>query len=238
MEDVTAPDFLTAPQRRAFSRLAADLQRVFGPRFVALVAYGPATSLCFAETISADDLDACGPLVDTWHRDALETPIVMTPDEFRRSLDAFPVEYQTILDRHVVIAGRDPFDGCRIDADDLRRACEIQARGHLIHLRQGWLDAAGHDHHHDALLVASAAPLRVLLTQVARLEGARLASPDDLPAFAEREAGMPADLVRAVLSLETGPERAHALIPRLPEYLAAAERLWLRVDRWRARERA
>jgi hypothetical protein len=46
----------------------------------------------------------------------------MTPDEFRRSLDAFPLEYQAIIDRHVVLAGRSPFSEAEISPADLRRA--------------------------------------------------------------------------------------------------------------------
>ena len=45
---------------------------------------------------------------------------------------------------------------------------------------------------------------------------------------------MPADLVEAVLRLEDEPERSHALVPRMPDYLAAVERLWAFIDTWRA----
>jgi hypothetical protein len=44
---------------------------------------------------------------------------------------------------------------------------------------------------------------------------------------------MPADLVASVFALEAQPHRAHTLVPRLAEYLSAAERLWAHVDGWR-----
>src|SRR5581483_9096368 len=116
--------------------MAADLRRVFDARFVALVAYGRNASVAFASSIRLDDLDAMGPLAAAWRRDGLATPLIITPDEFHRSLDAFPLEYQLVLDHHAVIAGTPPFDGVRVAAADLRRACEAQARSHLIHLRQ------------------------------------------------------------------------------------------------------
>jgi len=123
--------------QKAFEQLAADLARVFGPRFVALVAYGPRTSAAFARDVTAADFEALAVLVPTWHKEGLATPLVLTPEEFARSLDAFPLEYQAILDHHVVIAGTNPFVGVQVSADDLRRACELQAKAHLIHLRQG-----------------------------------------------------------------------------------------------------
>src|SRR5215472_3852480 len=123
-----------------FRRVSTDLRRVFGPRFVALIAYGPHRSAAFARQIEAADLEAMAALVETWHRDHVATPLVMTPDELHRSLDAFPLEFRAMVDQHVLIDGTDPLADLHIDPADLRRACEIQAKGHLVHLRQGWLE--------------------------------------------------------------------------------------------------
>ena len=210
--------------------MAADLQRVFDGRFVALVAYTSEEAIAFATSIGAADLAALGPLAETWHHDRLATPLVLTPDEFRRSLDAFPLEYSAILAQHVVIAGGDPFGGLRVDPRDVRRACEVQAKSHLIHLRQGWLEAAAHDHHLADVIASSAAPLRVLLTELMRLEGGGTA--DDPVAWAHSRAGLDPSLIGAVLRLEHEPDRAADLVPRLPEYLVAAERLWAFADAW------
>jgi len=226
---------LSKASRRAFDRLADDLRRIFGDRLVALVAHSPATSLAFVTTIGAEDLDACAVLVMPWHREGLEPPLILTPDEFRRSLDTFPLEYAAIVDEHVIIAGHDPFAGASIRDEDVRRACEVQARGLLIHLRQGWLDAAGHADDLALLIAHSASPLRHLLTHVAHLEGARAETNADVVAFASGRLGLPGDLITSVLSLETAPDDARQLVRRLPEYLAAAERLWAFVDSWRSR---
>jgi hypothetical protein len=227
---VTQPLTVSGSMKRALERMAADLVRVFGNRFVALVAYAPGEAIAFASAIGAADLAALGPLAESWHRDQLSTPLVLTPDEFRRSVDAFPLEYSAILARHVLIAGHDPFAGAQVDPHDVRRACEVQAKSHLIHLRQGWLDAAGHDHELAELIASSAAPLRVLLWELMRLEGGSI--DDDPVEWAHARAGLDPALVGAVLNVEHDPERAADLVPRLPEYLAAAERLWAFADAW------
>jgi hypothetical protein len=232
MSRVTNDLALTPASRRAFERLAADLERVLDTRLVALVAYGARESAAFASGVTADDLEALGALVETWHRDGLATPLVLTPDEFQRSLDAFPLEYQAILDRHALIVGREPFDGAAVAARDLRRACEVLAKSHLIHLRQGWLEAAGHADALARLLVGSAPPLRAVLANVARLLGAHAEGGEGIAAFAAGAIGMPADLVAAVLALEAHPERGRHLVGRLAEYLAAVERLWRFADTW------
>ena len=141
---------MTVDWKPAAESLATDLRRVFGDRLKSVVAYGPhldgddhapLTCLALVGSLTADDLQACATNTSKWNRAQVATPLILPEQEFRRSLDAFPVEYQAILDRHVVIAGRDPFVGCEINREDLRRACEVQARSHLIHLRQGWIEA-------------------------------------------------------------------------------------------------
>jgi hypothetical protein len=222
---------LSASSRRAFDRLAQDLQRIFGSRFVALVASGPRSSVAFCDPVTPVDLEALSALSANWRRDALDTPLLLTPGEFRRSLDAFPLEYQAIVDDHAVVAGHPPFDHLVVEPQHLRRACEVQAKGHLIHLRQGWIEAAGHDEDLAALVARSAAPLRALLSNVARL-GDGAGSGHDQALAGARLAGLDESLVQEVLGLEAAPEHAHRLVRRLPEYLATAERLWAFVDAW------
>jgi hypothetical protein len=224
---------LSAHASRAFGRMAADFRRVLDDRFVALVAYAPTSGACFATPIDAADLEALAVLTEQWHREGLATPLIMTPEEFRRSLDTFPIEYQAMIDRHVVIAGRNPFEGAAVAADDLRRGCELQAKAHLIHLRQGWIEAGGHGDELAELIARSADPLRLLLGHLARLMGDPAAGVPALAAFAEREIGMPADLVTAVLQADQSVDAARAAVPRLSAYVAAAERLWAFVDEWR-----
>jgi hypothetical protein len=222
--------------------MAGDFQRVFGERFLALVASPSGAAAAFVASLGADDLQALGPLSDAWRRESASIPLVMTPDEFHRSLDTFPLEYQSLLDHHVVIAGHPPFEGVQIQPSDLRRACEAQARGHLIHLRQGWIGQAAHHSQHGAqrgglahLLADSSGPLRATLTNLARLHGETPADDAALAAWAHRAIGMPDALVRDVLSLTDAPHRSAGLVARMPEYLAACERLWAFTDSWRAR---
>lgn len=224
---------LAPAARHAFDRLAQDVVRVFGPRFVALVASGPHSSVAFTSEILPGDLEALGALRDTWRHDKLDVPLLLTPHEFRRSLDAFPLEYQAIVDRHVVIAGEPPFVDLVFDPQQLRRACEVQAKGHLIHLRQGWVEAAGHEADLIALIRRSAGPLRALLSNVARL-GPAAPHDADLAAAGARIAGLDGALVHEILAVEAAPDSARHLVRRLPEYIGVTERLWAFVDGWDA----
>ena len=225
---------LSSAARQAMARLAADLTRVFGDRFVALIAYGPTRTAAFAGAIRADDLEALSALSERWRLDGLETPLLLTPHEFARSLDAFPVEYQAMLDRHELIAGVSPFTGIHPAEADLRRACEVQAKAFLIHLRQGWLQASDHGHEQAHLVAESAAPLRALIGNVARLHGSAYRTDQEIVAFAATIPGVSAEVVSSVLSLDERPNRAGHFAPRMNDYLVVAERLWAYVDGWGA----
>jgi hypothetical protein len=228
---------LSPAARRAFDRLAADLQRALGDRFVALVAYAPTRSAAFCRQIAADDLQALAPLADRWHREGLDPPLLVTPHEFQRSLDAFPLEYDAILDRHVLIAGTMPFGEARPSETDIRRACEVQAQAFLIHLRQGWLQAADHHDEQVTLLQQSGAPLRTLLVTLARLDQSPHSNDGELVTFGANRIGLPTEVLRGVLQLEATPDLAPGLLAEpgfMNAYLQAAETLWSYVDAWRA----
>jgi len=226
------PLTLTPTARKAFDRMAVDLRRVFGDRFVALVASTGHSGVAFASSILPGDLEALGPLTSSWERDALDPPLLLTPREFRRSLDTFPLEYRALLARHVVIDGTPPFDDAVVDRQQLRHACEVQAKSHLIHLRQGWVQAGSDKGSLSELLVRSAAPLRALLANISDLVDD--VGPSD-PVGGAEQAGIDTDLTRAILALEDDESGAPALTDRLGDYVVLAERLWAFVDTWTSR---
>ena len=145
----------------------------------------------------------------------------------------FPLEYGDIIAHHVSIAGADPFGTTRVSPNDVRRACELAAKSHLIHLREGYLESGGSPHAVSSLIAASAGAFRALLDNIARLaddEG------DDVAETAERQIGVSASVVREVLSAGAGTRSTIAEpTALLAQYVGAAERVWEYVDTWRVR---
>jgi hypothetical protein len=221
---------LTEERRGAFSAMAADLERIFGARLVSLVAYDARRSAAFADSVTVSDLAGAARAADGWTRLGLEVPLLITPTEFRRSLDAFPVEYGAILRRHAVILGTPPFDGVSIAPADLRRALEVQAKGHVLHLRAGAIATGGRASEGRALIAASIDPFRALLANTVRLAGHEPASDDDVAALAAEPLGLTADTLRGLLVIDDGLEFDPSAV--MPVYLDAAERLWQSLDRY------
>ena len=222
----------------ALKPVADDLQRIFGQRLEALVAYGwrqagPVPSLALVKTLSLDDLSACAARNATWVRSGAATPLLLTRTDFARSLDAFPIEYGEILDSHEVVVGTTPFDGLAIRPEDLRRACEVQTKSHLIHLRENYLQSGGRPGHVDGLVRDSAPGFAALVHHLARLDQAPAATRADLARYATASIGLDAHAVNDLLAFADGDGAGSVDATRLfPSYLSCMERLAEFVDRW------
>jgi hypothetical protein len=187
------------------------------------------------DTLSTDDLRACTSRVAAWHQNDLATPLVLAAQEFGRSLDAFPFEFGAILADHLLVSGSNPFAGLTVDSADLRRACEVQARGHWLHLREGYLETRGRADALAVLIVESAAAFAALVTSVARLDGVAPADSAAAARHVERRLELKPSAASGIVALAGGGEIASAEAERLfGPYLDAVERLVRYIDVWKA----
>lgn len=236
---------MTPTWKSVADSLVADLRNVFGDRLTAVVAYGPrieedgdAPLTCLALVaggLSGEDLQECAHYARRWMRAQIATPLIMPAQEFLRSLDTFPLEYGEIIRRHELVHGDDPFKGAMIALDDLRRACELQAKSHLVHLREAFIESGGRPTAVAELVTASAPAFMLLLRNVARLNSVSTSDRVEVTRAGARAVGIPDELVADMLNLER-PSGVPAADPTrlFPEYLAAVEQLSRAVDRWRA----
>jgi len=227
---------MTIPE--AVRGLERDLRGIFGPRLSSLAMYGssgaarsahangdghghahpPVHTLAVVDGLSVADLRACAGRVEAWHDEGLATPLLLGKKEFAASLDAFPLEFGAIIADHVIVAGGSPFEKLAVDPADLRRAVEAQARGHLLHLREGFVEARGRSDALAVLIVSSAPALAALVTSMGRLGSTTGAA-----------SGVLADVVALAHVREISNAEADRLF--LP-YLEAVERLVAQVDAW------
>jgi hypothetical protein len=228
----------------AADSLASDLRSVFGDRLRSVVAYGPhldgdtnapVTCLALVSSLTSEDLSACAKLAQRWERSHVATPLILPESEFRRSLDAFPLEYGEIIRSHQRVFGNNPFEEVVIARDDLRRACETQIKSHLVHLREAFIESGGQPGPVGRLVAASAPAFTALLRNVARLNGVLTGDRAEATRLGAQSVQIPQQLVADLLSLEHSSGMVAVDSARLfPEYLAAVEHLAHAVDTWRA----
>ncbi len=239
--------------REAVDGLLADLRAVLETRLRSLVVYeahgviGDASptdegdlqhgehvhTLVVVDDLRHADLARLAPLSKAWTKRGLAIPLVLRTGEVRRSLDAFPLEFSQMIARHIVVAGENPFAGLAVADADLRQACEAQARSHLLHLRQGFVQTDGDPGALARLVAASAIPLRALLVNIARLYGVNARTPDALVHFAGEHLHLPAEALKPVLA-HRNTDRFNDLDVGafFPGHLQAVERLVALVDEW------
>jgi hypothetical protein len=192
--------------------------------------------MAVVEGMTRDDLRACATRVDAWHGRGLATPLIVAAREFDRSLDVFPLEFGAILADHVVVSGENPFAASKVEPADVRRACEVQARSHLLHLREGYLETRGRADALSDLIVQSAPAFAALLTSVARLEGHVGGDAGAAARHAERTLGVGGGAIADIVTLVGIHELPSADAERLfAPYLDVLERLVDYVDGWSAR---
>ena len=232
---------MDSANRGALDSVLRDLQLMFGDRLTAFLAYGEGRgevtpSLALVSTLTSEDLLACAARAGGWHSQGAATPLLLTRDEFVRSLDAFPIEYGEILDTHRIMFGVDPFTGLTIQPDDLRRACEVQVKSHLLHLRENYVECGAKPSAVAQLVADSAPAFRMVLRRLARLDNRPAKSPAEIGAYAAGRPGLDPRVVGDVLALADNADGAPVHAARLfPDYLAAVETLARFVDRWNAR---
>jgi hypothetical protein len=234
---------MTSTWQSAASSLAEDLRDVFGERLRSVVAYGPQiegdadaplTCMALVSSLTTEDLHGCARHVHRWERAQVATPLILPEIEFRRSLDAFPLEYGEIIRAHERVFGDNPFLDVVIAQDDLRRACETQIKSHLVHLREAFIESGGRPGAIAELVRASAPGFTALLRNVARLSGVMTGDRAEATRMGARAAKISEPLVADILSLEHRTGVTTADPARLfPEYLAAVEQLSRAIDTWR-----
>jgi hypothetical protein len=247
---------MSSVSANALQVLERELRGVFGTRLQSIVVYGtrgpdrpgdarthgggghavepPTRTMALVESLTESDLRACAARVGAWHDSGFATPLFVPAPELPRSLDTFPLEFSAIAADHVAAYGADPFAGLTIDPGDVRRACEVQARAHLLHLREGYIEAAGNGHALAVLIVESAPALAALLTSVARLQGRTggdaAASARHVERLSSVEGGTMADVVKLASVREISAPDAERIFPA---YLDAVTRLVSYIDQWR-----
>ncbi len=247
---------LPAETARILARMQADLQEIFGTRFESLVLYGthvqaatsapanaPVHTLALVASLTYADLTACASRMREWARVGLAAPLLLGADEFAASLDAFPLEYGAIIAHHQVLHGSDPFAGISVDPEDVRRACEVQAKSHLLHLREGFLETGGRGDAVARLIQGSIGSFTTLLINLPTLDGdgdgSAATTPEALARYAESRVKISGALITRLLALATRPAPgADEAIQLYPPYLDASDTLARFVDRWKERSGA
>jgi predicted nucleotidyltransferase len=132
-------------------RFVAAVRSAFGDKLLSVVLYGSAAAGDYVprrsdinlalvlRSITLESLGRCRPYLKTWRKDNIALPLLLTPEDIRRSADIFPVEFLDICEHHVLLHGTDFFAELSVDPRHLRFQIEHELKAKLLSLREAYL---------------------------------------------------------------------------------------------------
>jgi hypothetical protein len=238
---------MPAPDARLERDLAGfvhDVEAALRDALVGLTLYGSAAGddwsrgesdvnvMILVRAVTSAVLDALAARLPRWRRRGFALPLVVDDEFLDRARDAFPMELDDARRTHRTLRGPDVLGAVAVDREQLRRACEHEARGKLLRLRALYLDAAARSADVDRLLRQSVKSFLVILRHLLRLRGIEGAHAyADVLAAGERVLG-PLPAFHRVLERRHGVGRVGAADVRqeFARYLADVERIVAAVD--------
>jgi hypothetical protein len=189
---------------------------------------------CVISDSSFAALQALAPPVKWWDTQKQPTPLFMTHDEIKRSVDVFTIEFIDMQQHHRVLFGEDVVQGLSIPANLHRVQVEYELREKLALLRQHLLLAAGNDSRMWELLLRSVSSFATLFRHALIVLGhdAPVGKREAVQALS-KQVGFDASGMLQVLDVrERKSDRKNVnLADVFSRYLAAVEQAAAAVDR-------
>lgn len=169
-----------------FEEFTKDYISVFGDDLLTIILYGSGAKgeyqykksdinfLIVLTEQGINNLRKCLALIPKWNKRNVSTPLFLTIDYIESALDSFPIEFLGMNMSYEVIYGEDILKDIPIEEDDLRLALERELRGKLLHLREGFLNAASNSRHLKILISQSLAAFTTIFSALLRLKDVHL----------------------------------------------------------------
>ncbi|HID95127.1 MAG TPA: hypothetical protein EYP53_03605 [Candidatus Latescibacteria bacterium] len=134
---------------------AADVEKVYGEDLVSIILFGsgargeyvPKKSdlnfLIVVRDNTPSELSKFQAKLHKWRKSNVATPLFLTEEYIRSSLDTFPIEFLDMKSAYKLVKGKDILAGLELSKRDLRLQCERELKGKMLHLRQAFLESRG-----------------------------------------------------------------------------------------------
>ncbi|NVM57311.1 MAG: hypothetical protein HWN51_04240 [Desulfobacterales bacterium] len=228
-----------------FSGIIDDYKQLFGNDLISIILYGSAASADYIPGKSdvnfmivlsekgIDSLDQTFDVIAKWKKRNVATPLFLTDEYVRTSLDAFPIEYLNFQNSHKVVYGKDILKDLTFDRHFLRLQCEREIKGKLLLLREAFLETRGKGKYLQQLVAQSIHAVIAIFNALLHLKGKELPSQKrEVIRLACQAFDMDGALFEKLLDVKekkikpTGTELTRVF----QAYLKEVKRLWQIVD--------
>jgi len=137
-----------------FEEFSMDYKSKFGDDLLSIILYGSGakgdyiykkSDLNFLITLTNEgmkNIRKCLPLIKKYSKRNVTTPLFLTEEYMKNSLDSYPVEFFNIKSSYQLVYGEDVLAKLNIEKEFLRLQSERELKGKLLHLREAYLSTA------------------------------------------------------------------------------------------------
>ncbi|MGQ9630372.1 MAG: hypothetical protein ACUVXI_08685 [bacterium] len=238
---------LSEKVERTLKGIVDDLREAWGEGLKSVILYGsgasgeyiPAESnlnlLVVVRSLSYDDLKRTLRVVKRRLGRGIVVPLFLTEEEVERSSDVFPMEFLEMKENHKVLLGKDVFASLEVGLQNLRLQCELSLKGHLIRLRQVFLESELKSALLRRILKDSLVTLIPILKGMMRLRGVLPPSKkEDVIRLAPKQFDIDGEILSKLWRLKRNELRPKGgeLGNLFSKYLAEIDKLAKVVDTW------
>jgi len=150
-----------------FDNFVSDFKIAYGEQLVSIILYGSGargeyvkkrSDINFLILLTEEGIKNLRDsllLIPKWQKRKVSTPLFLTKDYIKSSLDSYPIEFLDMKHNHTLVYGEDVLEELKIEKKHLRLQCEREIKGKLLHLREEFLDTRGNKHLISALISRS-----------------------------------------------------------------------------------
>lgn len=225
--------------------VVADYRRVFADDLVSVILYGSAAGgdyrpgksdinlMVVLTERGIDALERAFDITAKWKKVRVATPLFVTEDYVRTSLDVFPVEYLNFQKNHKVFYGKDILADLTFASDFIRLQCEREIKAKLIVVRQAFVETGGKPRGLKGLMGDSLRAFIAIFNGLLYMNNGRM--PDrkqDIIAEACEAFGLDKAVFGRVLEIDehTSKPSKEELRALFTDYLKQVRTLWQAVD--------
>jgi hypothetical protein len=146
-----------APQdpKEIFQEITSDYKGLFGDDLLGIILYGSATGqdyhpgksdinfMIILTEPGIERLDRAFDTVKKWRKRKVATPLFLTENYVKTSLDVFPIEYLNFQRHHTLVHGKGILADLPLKRQFIRLQCEREIKGKLLLLRHAFLESGG-----------------------------------------------------------------------------------------------
>ena len=176
-------DLLNPEVNKTIKPYMEQFLEIHGGSIISVIIYGSAAcgdyiagssdinSIIVFNKIGVSELKKSLNIVNKGIRHKINTPLFLTQEHIKTSLDTFPIEFIEMKENHILIYGQDVLADINIDPVNIRFICEEQIKGKLIRIRQAYLEIGLRKKGIEALIKESFTSLFPVFRGMLRLKG-------------------------------------------------------------------